>query len=574
MLKKSTIILFLSLMWNNILFAQPTVLASVDVNRISQSETIGFKILASNVDGTPNVDISPINKNFKIISGPAQQTNIQWINGAMTSSRSLSWTLLPRREGKLNIPSLTVKIGNESYRTNPIGITVSKGVGRADMGNLFIEVTPDKRKLYLGEQLTVTYRLYTKLNLSIEDIEYPKSVGFWNEDLRGSQTPRFNDTQLNGISYKVATLYKSAMFPTQTGEMVIAPMTAICNVEKPSRIRSRGFADPFFNSMFRESQRQFIQSDSISIDVLPYPKKPPSDFTGAVGEFEIDSWVDTNSAKVNEAVTFNVRIRGSGNIYNFNINPINFPQNMEVFPPTSTINRDEFRDQITGELNFEYILIPRLVGQFRINPIALTYFNTNLDSFITVRSNTTDIMVDPGEDSQSILSKFSREDITILGEDIRFIRTKAPFWYKRDSKSIPIWIWGIYFVAFSMFIFPLLYHKVNHQRITTVEIREAKNALQRSQKMLAQDADDPFSFTASVIYQYFKSKLFLSSINLDPMTLEDQLKGKIDSNLILKVVALVKLCDAGRYGPEAAEYEGSIQSDTSELLLKIDRLIK
>ena len=129
MLKKSTIILFLSLMLNNILFAQPTVLASVDVNRISQSETIGFKILASNVDGTPNVDISPINKNFKIISGPAQQTNIQWINGAMTSSRSLSWTLLPRREGKLNIPSLTVKIGNDSYRTNPIGITVSKGVG-------------------------------------------------------------------------------------------------------------------------------------------------------------------------------------------------------------------------------------------------------------------------------------------------------------------------------------------------------------------------------------------------------------------------------------------------------------
>ena len=115
-------------------------------------------------------------------------------------------------------------------------------------------------------------------------------------------------------------------------------------------------------------------------------------------------------------------------------------------------------------------------------------------------------MVDPGEGSETILSKYSREDITILGEDIRFIRTKTPFWYKRDSKAIPIWIWSIYFVAFSMFIFPLLYHKVNHQRITTVEIREAKNALQRSLKMLKQSADDPFSFTASVIYQYFKSK--------------------------------------------------------------------
>ena len=574
MIKRLTIIILISSSLSKILVAQTNVLASVDVNRISQSETIGFKIVATNVDGTPNVDISPLNNIFKIISGPAQQTNIQWVNGVMTSSRSLSWTLLPIREGKLNIPSLTVKIGNNSYRTNPIGITVSKSAGRADMSNLFIEVTPDKRKLYLGEQLTVTYRLYTKLNLSIEDIEYPKSVGFWNEDLRGNQSPRFKDTQLNGVSYKVATLYKSAMFPTQTGEMIIAPMTAICNVEKASRNRPRGFADPFFNSMFRESQRQFIQSDSISIEVLPYPEKPPPDFTGAVGDFKINAWVDSNSAKVNEAVTFNIKIAGSGNIFNFNINPINFPQNMEIFPPISTINRDEFRDQITGELNFEYILIPRLEGQFRINPIALTYFDPNIDSFVTVRSNMTDIMVYPGENSESVLSKYSREDIKILAEDIRFIRTKTPSWYKSDSTTIPISIWGVYFVAFSMFLFPSLYHKVNHQRITTVQYREAKNALNKCLKMLKQEVDDPFSFTSSVIYQYFKSKLFLASINLDPMTLEYQLKGKIDNDLILKIVGLVKLCDAGRYGPEAAEYKGSIQSDTSELLLKIDSLLK
>ena len=245
------------------------------------------------------------------------------------------------------------------------------------------------------------------------------------------------------------------MFPTQTGEMIIAPMTAICNVEKASRNRPRGFADPFFNSMFRESQRQFIQSDSISIEVLPYPDKPPSDFTGAVGNFKISAWVDSNSAKVNEAVTFNIKIAGSGNIFNFNINPINFPQNMEIFPPISTINRDEFRDQITGELNFEYILIPRLEGQFRINPIALTYFDPNIDSFVTVRSNMTDIMVYPGEHSESVLSKYSREDIKILAEDIRFIRTKTPSWYKSDSTTIPIWIWGVYFVAFSMFLFLL-----------------------------------------------------------------------------------------------------------------------
>jgi hypothetical protein len=363
------------------------------------------------------------------------------------------------------------------------------------------------------------------------------------------------------------------MFPTQTGKMMIAPMTAICNVEKSSRRRPRGFADPFFNSMFRESQRQFIQSDSLNIDVIPYPNTPPNDFTGAVGQFSIDSWVDTNNVKVNEAVTLHVKISGTGNIYNFNINPINFPQNMEVFPPTSTIKRDEFRDEITGELNFEYILIPRMEGQFRISPITLTFFDTSSDRFKTIRSKTTDIIVTPGSASESIVSNFSRENVTILGEDIRFINTKNPKWYKRGNQTIPIWVWGVYFFSFSMFIFPSVYHRVKHQRISTVDIREANNALRLSLKMLKQENNDPFSFTASVIYQYFKSKLFLSSINLDPMTLDSQLKHKIDPELISEVISLVKLCDSGRYGPKAEQSMNSLQFDASELLKEVDKAL-
>ena len=141
------IIFLLSVSYVN---AQTSVTASVDINRISQSETVGFKILTVNVDGTPSVDMSPIQKHFSIVSGPAQQTNIQWVNGSMTSSRSLSWTLLPKRYGKLNIPSLKVIIGKQIFNTKPIGISVARSAGRADLANLFIEVKPDKDRIYAG----------------------------------------------------------------------------------------------------------------------------------------------------------------------------------------------------------------------------------------------------------------------------------------------------------------------------------------------------------------------------------------------------------------------------------------
>ena len=165
------------------LYGQVSVTASVSQNTVSKSETFSFKIVALNANESPSVDVSPLGSNFKVISGPAQQTNIQWVNGSMTSSRSLSWTLLALQGGRLNIPSLNVRVGSQVYKTNPIGITVEKGLGRAQVANLFIEAKPDKEQIHLGEQVTVTYRLFTRTNLSVESIEYPKTVGFWSEDL-------------------------------------------------------------------------------------------------------------------------------------------------------------------------------------------------------------------------------------------------------------------------------------------------------------------------------------------------------------------------------------------------------
>ena len=574
MIKKINKSIFLLLLFFSFSLSQTIVNASVDANRISQNETLGFKIVATNADATPTVDISPILKDFKIISGPAQQTNIQWINGSMTSSRSLTWTLLAKKGGKINIPSLNVNVEKNIFRTNPIGITVDKGAGRAQMANLFIEAKADKEQAYPGEQITVTYRLFTRLNLSIEDIEYPKSIGFWNEDLRAAQSVRFNNTKINGIDYKVATLYKSALFPTKSGNLVIAPMTAICNVEMPSREKLKNpFNEAFFNSMFRETQRQFIQSDSINIKVVKYPISPPSDFSGAVGKFEISSMVDTPVVKINEAITFKVKLKGTGNLNQFNINSINFPQNMEVFPPTSSFKRNEFRDDITGEQNFEYILIPRISGKFILEPISLTYFDPTIDKFITARSKSVPLIINPGNTKDIASTKFNKEYVSLLGDDIRHIKISTPSLYSKGAKSIPIWVWTSYLIAATLFIFPATISKFKDNRLSTFSQRQSKGALKIAINQLLKRSNDPFALTSNVIYKYFQSKLFLSSENLDPLMIESVLQDYISKSLLKEVLYLMKVCDAGRFGPDANIQISSLQQESIDILKKIDKAL-
>ena len=108
-----------------------SVTASVDVNQIAVNETFAFKIEAKDADNMPQVNLAPIEKDFTIISGPAQQTSYQFINGSATSSKSLTWTLVPNKKGKLVIPAIRVVLDGKKLKTKPIPMNV-KTSGKND----------------------------------------------------------------------------------------------------------------------------------------------------------------------------------------------------------------------------------------------------------------------------------------------------------------------------------------------------------------------------------------------------------------------------------------------------------
>ena len=108
-------------------------------------------------------------------------------------------------------------------------------------------------------------------------------------------------------------------------------------------------------------------------------------------------------------------------------------------------------------------------------------------------------------------------------------------------------------------------------RLSSSDLRKSRGALKLAMKDLSKYAENPFSHTASVMYRYFQSKLFLTSENLDPLSIEIKLLGKASTDLIAETVSIAKLCDAGRFGPDAEKNEGTLQSRGSDLLKRIDR---
>jgi len=547
-----------------------SVTASVDVNQLAVNETFTFKIDTKDADNMPRINLAPLEKNFTIISGPAQQTSYQWINGKATSSKTLTWTLVPNQKGQLTIPALTVTVDGKKLKTKPIRMNI-KGSGQVvNKDELFLLAEIDQDEVYVGEQVTVTYKLYTRVQMSLEDIKYPESVGFWTEELSVPRPPRFNQTTINGVLYNVATLYKVALFPTKTGELELTPMTVRCNVQiQKKRKRQRSiFGDPFFNNFFNETVQKVLRTESRKIRVKPYPAGQPANFTGAVGEFKLAASVDTDKVKANEAVTYYVELQGTGNLNMFSLPKLDFPETMEVFPPTASFEQKQLWDQFTGNMKWEYILIPRQAGKVFLPRIELAYFNPKDEQFHSISSRSVELNISPAKDQlTSGTSGFTKEEIALLGQDIHYNVTSPRSWIERGSRGIPIWVWTSYILAAGLFLAPVTFTRYQQQRIATTGQRMSHRALKRALKSLqTQSSIENVAFT---IYTYLKERWQLKTDKMDPLFVEQELNGIIPPEELEELIQLLKDCDAGRYSPETMT-DQDIAGTAGKLLKKMD----
>lgn len=546
------------------------VRATVSSNNIQLSDVFTFKVEAINADKTPEVDLAPLLNDFSIVSGPAQQTNMQWINGTKTSSRSLSWSLVAKREGKLTIPQLTVKLGKNVVQTRSIIMTVAESDKNYESNELFLSIEVDKKRAYVGEQITVVYKLFTRVNMTVQNVNFPKHSGFWTEELFVPQQVDYKDIVLEGVNYKMATLYRIALFPTKSGNLELTPMTMNCSVVVKSRSNSF-FNDPFFGSFGNQTVPKVLRTKQTIINVQEFPGEIPEGFTGAVGDFKIYSSIVPKNVKANNAITLKIQFKGTGNIDVFSLPEIQFPQNIEVFPPTIKTQKEPFRDQITGTITKEYILIPRKTGRYTIPKIEMTYFYPKVRAWRSTSTQPIEISVQPDDNIAKGVTGYTKEEVELLGEDIRFIRANEIKWKRNNN---PYLIFGIYLLSVILIILPSLIFKIHANRLSTEDLRKSKSALRRAFKRLRKSDGDQFTNTSFAVYGYLKDKMQLTSDKLDPLKVSSILSGKITNKSIIdNLMDLLKTCDAGRFAPSGDVTRQKLIKRTKTILKRLNAVL-
>jgi len=533
-------------------FAQDyQIKTSVNKNKVALNERFEYKIEVSGQSTSLPDPKLPDFTNFAILSGPNSSTNIQFINGTMSSSKSYTYILMPRSMGKFTLPPSTVNVDGKSYQSNQITIQVvkekqqqknkknkTKSSTDEDLlgENLYLKTHINKKNVYQNEMVLVTYKLYFRITVrSFNFDKIPANPGFWTEEFKLPGQPEISTELVNGIAYQVATLRQIALFPTQAGELIIEPLVVSVDALIKRKSRSRSLFDSFFDDPFGRTVRKSLSSQVIKINVKELPsKEKPSDFTGAVGKYAMSLKADKNEVKANDAVSIKLSVAGEGNIKLIIPPKLNTPPDLEEYDPKekTTIKREN--GKVTGQKSVEYIIVPRYEGEYTIKPLMLSYFDPKARKYKTLKSQPINLKVIQGDlTSTGITSgaSLSKQEVELLGKDIRFIKKITTF----DKAGQKLYLNVYYLLSYllPLLIIGLAWNYRRHQDKLSGDIQFARRKkagkiagkhLSQAKKSISNESGKEFYKLTSKALQGFVS----DKLNID---MTDFTAESVKSNL-------------------------------------------
>jgi hypothetical protein len=297
--------------------------------------------------------------------------------------------------------------------------------------------------------------------------------------------------------------------------------------------------------------------------------------------------LDKSSVKENDAITFKITLKGTGNLKLAEAPVVDFPPDFETYDPKVSTNLKVGVSGTTGSKTFEYLVIPRHAGNYRIAPVKYSFFDTDSKKYKNLSSEEFFITVSKGEEGEdgNIISGFTKEDVRYLGKDIRFIIT-GPIKVKEKGEIIfrtPLFLLvhtGLFVLFLLVYILVRYSTKRNANVILLRNRRANKQAKKRlksaGREMKANNAKGFFEEVLKALWGYMSDKLSIPVSELSQENIRQSIEEKtVNKKLIDEFVELVNTCEYAQYAPagESVSLE-DIYRKSIKIISKLEQEIK
>lgn len=572
------------------------------------------------LNAKPDADtfIAPPFDGLSVIAGPSTSTgrSIQFINGSMSQSinYTITYVVVAERSGECIIEPAKITVDGTTYSTAETIIEVrntgsepaqqqsgynsssqqqrqqpqsleqraSQQVGKDD---LLLRVVVSRSSVYKGESLRATLKLYSRVNIAgSEGLKTPPFNGFWSQRLESEQGP-FRESY-NGKVYDAYTIGEYLLYPQQGGKLKIEPaeITVYAQVIV-SNPRQNNF---FFGGPEVYNLPRHLRSPEVEIDVKSLPAGAPASFGGAVGRYTMEAHLSNSQIAANSAANISLRIAGEGNINFLQAPQLVVPTSFELYDVKSSEQIRNSASGTSGSRTFEYPFIARAEGDYAIAPIEFTYFNPAEARYVTLRSQEFAIGVTPdpkggGTTAQISTVGINKEDVRLLGNDIRFINLTAG---KLLSHSAPLVLsplyWGL--VIGLVLLFALLYvvlrKRIRDNRNTVlVKGRRAnKVAIQRFRAAATYMREAKrhafYEEMLRALWGYISDRFNIPVADLTKESIREELSRRGAATEAMEVVEIISMCEEAQYSPVDSTTMDEVYTKGIEIISKIESIVK
>ena len=522
--------------------------------------------------------VPPSFKGFNVVGGPNQSISNSWVNGKRSYSKTYSYFLAPKTQGKFIINQATIEIDDQIYKTISLNIAVTAAVTKPKDGNnadylasenvhLIAEVS--KTNPYLNEAITVVYKLYVSNDVSItrswQEIDNPKFEDFWSQNIADKGKQQIFEGTFKGKPYRYVILRKVVLYPQKTGALIIEPLTLDIPIDVQGNSRD------IFGRRRMTRVNRTISAGKRTITVKPLPiEGKPDNFSGAVGAFNFNVSTNKSTLDANEALELKIRVKGTGNLKLFNLPSLNLPSSLEVYEPVRDNKIAVNIKGMNGFINDTYTVIPQYKGSYPIRPISFSYFNPPSKSYKTVSSDEIIIQVENGpipNQPNKVKDDASNENsISLANDQFKYIKTSTqlisingPVFFKTSL------FWCLTGIPFLLIPLIILIGTTRRKRLSDVEGKRFRKATKLAKKYLSaakknlgkQEAF--YEALERALHNYLRAKLDIVTSEFSKEKITILLaERKVEEVVVSDFVGLLKSCEFARYTP------------TSDVMMKQD----
>lgn len=411
MMRRFLFVLILSL--GATLPAQAALRAWVDNPQVAPGETVRLT-LAHDGQTNSRPDLGPLKQDFDIV-GSSTSSQVQIVNGKVSSTTQLELSLSPKHGGPLTVPAITW----DSDRSQPLTLNVAaNGSGANNSGanaapsRVFVETDVDQKTPYVQAAVHVTVRVYTAVPLAHADLDFGDSDAAL---VRQVGSDGVSNVEKNGMSYQVVTR-QYLVFPQHSGQISIPGPTLTGSV--PDRSRALGLTDPFsgmfanspFAGMMGTARPIRIHADPIVLNVRPRPAAANASYWLPARNVSLTAHWNPSSleAHVGDPITVDLKLQADG-LTAAQLPDVaallSLPSGLKAYPDQPSLKDATQGADVIGNRDQSVALIADQPGRFNIPELHLSWWDTKANQAREVTLPAQTLAVEPAPGSAPVAAQ-------------------------------------------------------------------------------------------------------------------------------------------------------------------------